>query len=261
MDVDVIKQRTQRVLRRAGIDLTKITQGDGLSDVDRDTVKFVQDYTMTSPERIAALCDAVRYVAANGIKGSIVECGVWRGGSMMAVARTLLEVDDTSRELYLYDTYAGMTEPTAHDEDAKGRTAAQGMKRFGRDDAGNSKWCNASLEDVTANIARTGYPLDRCHFLVGPVEETIPATMPESIALLRLDTDWYESTRHELEHLFPLLAPGGVLVLDDYGHWQGARQAVDEYFAQRGYHPLLNRIDYTGRIAVIPSGGAQLSAG
>jgi hypothetical protein len=257
MDADHMKQRVVRILRRARIDPTRLTHGDGLSDDERNTVKFVQDYTMTSPERIAALCDGVRYLVDNSIKGSIVECGVWRGGSMMAVARTLLELDETSRDLYLYDTYAGMTEPTERDEDDKGRTAARGMTRFGRDDAGNSKWCNASLEDVTANLARTGYPSARCHFLVGPVESTIPATMPDSIALLRLDTDWYESTRHELEHLFPLLVPGGVLVLDDYGHWQGARRAVDEYFAARDYSPLLNRIDYTGRIAVVPAGGGQ----
>jgi hypothetical protein len=175
---------------------------------------------------------------------------------MMAVARTLLEAGDASRDLYLYDTYAGMTEPTAHDEDGRGRTASQGMRRFGRDASGNSKWCNASLEDVTANLQLTGYPTDRCHFVVGPVASTIPARLPGPTALLRLDTDWYESTRHELKHLFPLLVPRGVLILDDYGYWQGARRAVDEYFAERDYAPLLNRIDFTGRVAVLPGGGA-----
>ena len=252
MEFDVVKQRTLRVFRRIGFDVTRLTQGDGLSERDRSTLRAVQDYTMTSPERIAALCDATRYLVRNRIAGDIVECGVWRGGSMMAVARTLLEEGDTSRDLYLYDTYTGMTEPTAADEDARGRSATIGMRRFGRDDAGNSKWCNASIEDVTANLERIGYPMDRCHFVVGPVEETIPGTMPGAVALLRLDTDWYESTRHELEHLFPLLVSRGVLVLDDYGHWQGARRAVDEYFAARDYSPLLNRIDYSGRIAILP---------
>jgi hypothetical protein len=255
MDVDVIKQRTQRALRRVGFDITRLLQGDGLSDADRSTVKLVQAFTMTSPERIAAICDAARYLVANGIEGSVVECGVWRGGSMMAIARTLLEAGDTSRDLYLYDTFAGMSEPTDRDADVRGRTAAQGMHRFGRNDEGNSNWCNASLQDVTRNLQRVGYPESRCHFVEGPVESTIPGSLPGPIALLRLDTDWYESTRHELEHLFPLLVPGGVLVLDDYGHWQGARQAVDEYFSALGYTPLLNRIDYTGRIAVIPRGG------
>jgi hypothetical protein len=251
MDLDAVKQRTQRLLRTVGFDITRLTQGDGLSDSDQATVRAVQEYTMTSPERIAAVCDAARYLVRNRIAGDIVECGVWRGGSMMAIARTLVEEGDTDRQLYLYDTYTGMTEPTEFDADGKGRSAERGMRRFGRDDAGNSKWCNASLEDVSTNMARTGYPKENCHFVVGPVEDTIPATMPGPIALLRLDTDWYESTRHELEHLFPLLVPRGVLVLDDYGHWQGARRAVDEYFAKLEYAPLLNRIDYTGRIAVL----------
>jgi hypothetical protein len=88
------------------------------------------------------------------------------------------------------------------------------------------------------------------HFVKGKVEDTIPASTPDRIAILRLDTDWYASTRHELEHLYPLLAPGGVLIIDDYGHWEGCRQAVDEYFASRNLQVLLNRVDYTGRIAV-----------
>ena len=83
----------------------------------------------------------------------------------------------------------------------------------------------------------TGYPPERIHFVRGPVEETLPAGAPDEIALLRLDTDWYESTRHELEHLYPRLAAGGVLLVDDYGHWEGARKAVDEYFADHGDRP------------------------
>src|SRR5258708_5403284 len=115
MELDVVKQRTQRALRRVGVDLTRLTQGDGLSDSDRATMRSVQTYTMTSSERIAALCDAVRYLVRNNIGGDIVECGVWRGGSMMAIARTLLAEGDTGRDLYLYDTYTGMTEPTEAD--------------------------------------------------------------------------------------------------------------------------------------------------
>src|SRR5690606_24776929 len=101
-----------------------------------------------------------------------------------------------------------------------------------------------------SNMVSTGYPMERCHFVEGKVEDTIPATVPDRISLLRLDTDWYESTRHELEHLWPLLQPGGVLIIDDYGHFEGARKAVDEYFLDRSDAPLLNRIDYTGRIAI-----------
>ena len=171
---------------------------------------------------------------------------------MMAAARILLEEGDDTRELYLYDTFAGMTDPTTADVTDKGASANRWMRRYGRDEAGHSKWCNASLDDVRQNIASTGFPLDRVTFVEGPVEATIPGVAPDRIAVLRLDTDWYESTAHELTHLFPRLAPGGVLILDDYGHWQGARRAVDEYLDKAGLHLLLHRIDYTGRMAVVP---------
>jgi hypothetical protein len=105
-------------------------------------------------------------------------------------------------------------------------------------------------EVVRERVESTGYPPERIHLIEGRVEDTLPATAPDRLALLRLDTDWYASTRHELLHLYPLLGDGGVLIVDDYGHYEGARQAVDEYFAERGETVLLQRIDYTGRMAV-----------
>jgi O-methyltransferase len=252
VNVEDVKHRIARQLRRVGFDASRLTQGDGLSDADRETVRVVAPFTMTSPERIAAACEAVRYVCRNGVEGSIVECGVWRGGSMMAAARALLAEGDTGRRLFLYDTFAGMTEPTDADLDRRGRSASRWMRRYGRTTSGDSRWCHAPVDDVARNIASVGYPEDRCTFVAGRVEETIPATMPGPIAVLRLDTDWYESTAHELEHLFPLLVPGGVLILDDYGHWQGARRAVDEYLARHRVALLLTPLDYTGRMAVVP---------
>jgi hypothetical protein len=194
---------------------------------------------MTGPERLFGLHDAVRYIHAREIPGSIVECGVWRGGSSMMAALTLQALGDTSRDLYLYDTFTGMSAPTEHDVDINGRLAASRWREG---------WVAASLEDVQANMRSTGYPESRVTYVPGMVENTIPGTLPEQIALLRLDTDFYESTAHELQHLYPLLAPGGVLIVDDYGNWQGARKAVDEYFADE---PLLfSRIDYTARQAI-----------
>jgi hypothetical protein len=108
----------------------------------------------------------------------------------------------------------------------------------------------ASLEEVQANVQKVSYPSDLVHYVEGQVEHTIPAQAPAEIALLRLDTDWESSTRHELEHLWPRLAVGGVLIIDDYGHWSGARRAVDAYFADRADAPLLARVDYTGRMGV-----------
>lgn len=209
----------------------------------------VREFTMTSPERVCALAKAVEYVALNDIEGAIVECGVWRGGSMMAVAYSLLAIGCTRYDLHLFDTFSGMVEPSRKD----GNAAGEKWKRKANDKEG---WCFATLDDVRANLAATGYPSSRIHFVEGRVEDTIPASAPSSISLLRLDTDWYESTRHDLEHLYPRLTPGGVLVIDDYGSWPGCRKAVDEFFGGARKPLLLNRIDRGGRIAIKPHGDA-----
>jgi hypothetical protein len=112
-------------------------------------------------------------------------------------------------------------------------------------------WCYAGIDEVRRNMASTGYPTERVHLAKGPVETTIPDQAPSgAIALLRLDTDWYESTRHELTHLFPLLGEGGILIVDDYGHWEGARKAVDEYLGGLARNFYMHRIDYSGRLLV-----------
>ncbi len=215
------------------------------------TFRRVRRHTLTSPARVASLCDSVDYLVRNEIDGDIAECGVWKGGSMMAAALTLLRLGDTSRHLYLYDTYAGMTEPTEEDAPSAYDGFTSPLKRWKRITGKGREWAGVSLPEVQAAIESTGYPKDRIHCIAGKVEDTIPSQSPAGpIALLRLDTDWYESTKHELEHLYPQLVDGGVLIIDDYGHYEGARKAVDEYFAAIGETPLLNRIDYTGRVAV-----------
>lgn len=228
--------------------------GEFPPDFDESTktiCRTVRPYTMTSPERINALVGAVRYVAKHRIAGAIVECGVWRGGSMMAVALALRELGDETRDLYLYDTYAGMPPPDDVDRAIDGLRAKERFQQA-QTSADPAHWsrCYSSLEEVRRNVLGTGYPQDKFHFIAGKVEETIPDQIPAEIALLRLDTDWYESTRHEMIHLYPRLRPGGVLIIDDYGHWQGARKAIDEYVAERKLKLLLHRVDYTGRIAV-----------
>ena len=211
------------------------------------TCRAVAPFTMTSPERIAALVESVRYVARHGIAGDVVECGVWRGGSMMAVARSLLDIGDL-RDLHLFDTFAGMPPPGDEDRDISGAHAADLMAD--EDPDSGSVWARSPLDEVRRNVLGTGYPESRVRFVQGRVEDTVPGCAPAHIAILRLDTDWYESTRHELVHLYPRLAVGGVLIIDDYGHWQGARRAVDEYLAESNARLLLNRIDTTGRIGV-----------
>ena len=163
----------------------------------------------------------------------------------MTIALTLLALGETTRSLCLYDTFEGMSSPTINDRRLDGVPAEDALKR----DASGTL-CYASLEDVRANMISTEYPKDKIHFFKGKVEDTMPANLPSRLAILRLDTDWYESTKHELVHLYPLLHENGVLVIDDYGHWQGAKKAVDEYFHEKGSSIYLHRIDYTGRIII-----------
>lgn len=253
-----MKRFVRNSLRRLGFDLVRYQESapvnanelaslSDLSDAERKIVLQVKPFTLTSVERIAALLNAVNHVVDKKIPGDVAECGVWRGGSMMTVALTLLARGDASRELFLYDTFEGMSAPTEHDRSFDGVSAAEHLERAAR---GTGVWCEAGLEDVQANLFSTGYPREKIHFVKGKVEDTIPGTIPSHLALLRLDTDWYESTRHELQHLFPRLDAKGILIIDDYGHWQGARKAVDEYFRDQRHEVFLHRIDSTGRILV-----------
>jgi hypothetical protein len=223
-----------------------------ISDDDRRILEQCLPYTMTSPQRLLALIDAVRYVVARDLTGAFAECGVWRGGSVLAMILTLQALGVDDRDLHLYDTFEGMTEPTEHDTSPFDPPAVESWREA---EQTSSVMYPELFEagvfgegQVREVLSGTGYPDGRIRLHRGDILQTVPSQAPDGVALLRLDTDWYESTRHELEHLYPRLAEGGVLIIDDYGHWEGARRATDEYFAQRPL--LLSRIDYTGRIAV-----------
>jgi hypothetical protein len=241
-------------LARAGHFVPPLLSPDYEPELER-TIRRVRRHTMTTPRRIAALCDAVEYVARHEVPGAIVECGVWKGGSMMAAALTLLHLDAADRDLHLFDTFQGMPPPGERDVlsayDGYSPTRRWRRRRRRGD---TSTWHYVTAAEVRAALLSTGYPAERVHLVEGRVEDTLPASAPDQIAVLRLDTDWYASTKHELEQLYPRLARGGVLIVDDYGHYEGARRAVDEYLAESGERLLLNRIDYTGRIGVKGAG-------
>lgn len=215
-----------------------------------ELMETVRPYTLTSAERVMALVEAVRHVVRADVPGAIAECGVWRGGSAMVIAHTLLDLGVTDRDLYLYDTYTHMPDPGAHDWDFRGRHADEYMEQARTSEA----FRYLPYEQVIAVVEATGYPRERLHFVQGMVEDTIPDEAPEQLAVVRLDTDWYESTAHEMRHLYPRLASGGVLIVDDYGHFMGSKKAVDEYFAEHG-PVLLHRIDFTGRLVIKDAGG------
>ncbi|MBI2095447.1 MAG: class I SAM-dependent methyltransferase [Candidatus Omnitrophica bacterium] len=205
-------------------------------------------YTMTLPERMYNLYLATQYVASRGIPGDLVECGVWKGGSAMAMALTLLGMGDKSRTIYLYDTFEGMSRPSEKDVDYYGNTGEAIWVPELKED--HNAWAYCPLEEARRNLVSTGYPEDKLKFVKGRAEETLAHTVPEKIAILRLDTDWYESTYQELVYLFPKLSPGGVLLVDDYGHWKGSKEAVDRYFKEKNVQMLLQRIDYAARMGV-----------
>lgn len=200
---------------------------------------------MTNVARLEAMYDALEKVRVENIPGDIVECGVWQGGNII-MARKIL----SDRTCWLYDTFAGMAGPGP--EDVK-RTGARSRALDDPRWINGESWCEAPLTVVQDNMARTG-TLDfiACRFIAGDVTETLldPSLVPEQIALLRLDTDFYASTKIELEVLYPRLAPGGVLIVDDYGHWWGCRKAVKEYFGKMV--PKITQIDYSAIMLVKP---------
>jgi O-methyltransferase len=212
---------------------------------------------MTSHGKINFMVDAMYYIERFQIPGAIVECGVWRGGSMMAGAMALQELKATYRELYMFDTYEGMSAPT--ERDVHIWHAQTGDEMLAAKKLGAPIWIPASLEDVKAGFEPLGYPEDKLHFIVGKVEDTIPEHAPEQIAVLRLDTDWYESTKHEIDQLYARLQPGGVLIIDDYGSWQGSKDAIDEFMDATGEPLLLTQVG-RGRVAVKPGLATKVPA-
>ena len=196
----------------------------------------------------------IDYIVDCKIKGALVECGV-QDGRIEKIWIEKLKQRNEERDIYMYDTFTGLTEPSEKDvsinnEFRNADVVMNTWKVHNRD--GVNTWCYCPLEQVVSDFLQIDYPFHRINFIKGDVRESllIKDNIPDKIAVLRLDTDWYESTYHELVHLFPKLVTGGVIIIDDYGHWKGAREAVDKYFKEQGVQILLNRIDYTGRIGI-----------
>lgn len=248
-----IESAADRLFRRLGFQVARVSSLQDrfpieATEGDKNVIRDLRPYTMTSSERLWSLLNAVRYVTAESVPGDFVECGVWRGGSVMAMAGELQRLGVDDRRIWLYDTFEGMTAPTEADVEAVTGISATTMLQGTPVGDGNNVWCVAGRSDVEANVRSTGYPADSLVFVEGDVAQTLQQQVPDRISLLRLDTDWYESTRVGLEVLYPRLSIGGVCILDDYGHWQGARRAVDEYFEALGKRPYMHPIDFSGRV-------------
>ena len=255
-----MKQLMKQMFRTLGYDVRRVSTLSippvEFSAEEERIFRYVKDHqlTMVSYEGVAAAMLACKHAVLAGIDGDFVECGVWRGGVSIA-AKLTLEAYGSDKKVWLFDTFAGMSEPTEHDRGTF--TGEVGVKIFSeqkRDD--HVDWCYASLEDVQRNFERSGANMAGVRFIKGDVAQTLAddGNLPSGISVLRLDTDFYESTKKELEVLYPRLAPRGSLLLDDFGYWDGARKAVEEYFAGSAPsdRPLLFPIDRCARVGVKP---------
>jgi hypothetical protein len=201
-----------------------------------------------------ALYQAIEYIVRYKIPGDIVECGVWSGGSMLLAAHALKHFGDTTRRIHLYDTFDGMPQPADIDLRWDGAPTLPTWQELR---VNGQKWGFGGTQDHVRNVVfASGYPQDRFVFVEGMVEDTLPSTCPDAIAILRLDTDLYSSTLHELVHLYPRLAVGGILIIDDYGAYLGAQVATDEYFAQLGAPVFMSRVNASVRLLVKPASHA-----
>ncbi|OGC89733.1 MAG: hypothetical protein A2W25_13345 [candidate division Zixibacteria bacterium RBG_16_53_22] len=251
----IIKKLARKGIRLLGYDVRRV-QGrpPEMSEEEGQLIEDVieRELTMVSRERLGSTLLAAKFAVTANIQGAFVECGVWRGGNSILASRIFQMNSQLNRGVYLYDTFAGMTQPK--DEDYQLRDGIQAKVQFEQKQVGEtSLWSCASVEEVRQNFYSFGLDVnDAIRFIKGDVQSTLKdeSNLPAKIAVLRLDTDWYESTMCELEVLFPRLSQGGILIIDDYGDWAGAKQAVDEYFSRTTRKMFLQPIDYTGRIGV-----------
>jgi O-methyltransferase len=204
-----------------------------------DFIRIVQPYSMTSVERIKELYNSLEYIRINNIDGDIVECGVWKGGNILGIIEYLEFHKIKNRNVWIYDTFEGMTPPDEFDVDHSNLSASIQMSN-------PMVLAKSSIDEVKENLSKSNFDRNKLKFIIGDVSETltISENIPNRISILRLDTDWYKSTRDELVFLYPMLLIGGVLIVDDYGHWRGSKKAVDEYFENKNI--LIEKIDYTG---------------
>jgi O-methyltransferase len=207
------------------------------------------DLSMVGLPGLCSTLAASKYVVENDIPGDFVECGVWRGGNSL-IAAEVFRRNNSGKKVYLFDTFKGMTKPTEADQMLDGTPALQQFRES--ETISHNSWCYSSLEEVQSNFSSRGLLENQSIFVEGPVEETLTdiRNLPEQISVLRLDTDWYESTRIELEILYPRLSKGGCIIIDDYGFWKGSRKATDEYFATLETKPMLHVTDRDRRIGI-----------
>ena len=238
--VNFIKGSFQKFLYSKGYEVFRIAED--ISSQDMQIINQVRPFTVTDTSALKSLIHSVKHIIENNIPGDFVECGVWRGGSIITIIKVLQQMGIKDRTIHLFDTFEGLNSPTEVDVRVSGEIASESdYVKLGEDPL-------VKFDSVVKRIQSEGYPQDKIIFHKGEVEQTLQKNSLDCIALLRLDTDWYESTKIEMEVLYPKVVNGGIVIIDDYGIWKGAKQAVDEYF--KDDLPYLHYVDYSCRVII-----------
>ena len=254
----MIKKIIKKILNHFNLELKTKHNPNVLTFDNSNIVKFENLYRICkkeslniSKERFLTLYQSINYVFKNDIQGDFVECGIFKGGSSMMMAHMLAEQfqSQKNQKIWMYDTFEGMANASKYDENIDNQKAFIELDRIKKKENLNDIWAYSSLDYAKNNLKKTNIDEDKLIYIKGLVEETLYKRKPKEIALLRLDTDFYESTKSELEILYPLLQKGGILIIDDYGHWKGCKKAVDEYFLNKK-DIFFQQIDYSGIVGV-----------
>ena len=253
----MIKQSIKKILSSFSYEIKKIQKTNVITFNSNKTNQFDEFYNIckneslnVSKERFLSLYQAINYIYKNNISGDFVECGIFKGGSAMMISYAMQKFNNKEdKNLWLYDTFEGMANPSYYDKNVDNQNAIDELRKLKKKANKKDIWAYSPLNYVKENIKKTGINDKNVFFIKGLVENTLHKHKPKKISLIRLDTDFYESTKIELELLFPNLEPGGVLIIDDYGHWKGCKKAVDDYFENKK-NIFFQQIDYTGIVGV-----------
>ena len=225
----------------------------------KDNIFFNRSYRIcekeslnVSRDRFLSLYHSMKYIYSNNIKGDLVECGVFKGGSSMMIGycmKKFQKSNSNKKKLWMYDTFEGMTDPEDYDINILNQKAKMTLNHIKKIKNKNDMWAYSPLDTVRTNIKKTKLNQTQYCFVQGPVETTLKKLKPKKIALLRLDTDFYSSTKAELDNLYELVEKNGIIIIDDYGHWRGCKKAVDNFFKDKKNF-FFNYIDYSAIIGI-----------
>ena len=229
----------------------KLFNFKSLSNDEIKKINKILKLTMVSQENLAFLVSVIKYLKKNQIKGDYAETGIWKGGISILSYQMFLEKNKKRKRFYLYDTFEGMVKPGKFDKKLN-RDLSQVMDKWKKTLKTKEGWNFSSLDEVKKNIIKICGKRSLKDFCLikGKVENSLKnkKNLPKKICLLRLDTDFYNSTKAELDYLFNRVSKGGVIIFDDYSNWLGAKKAIDNFFKNKKY--LLCKIDNNSRFII-----------